>query len=133
MWFSQMVRSPKTLTVIIACIIFGAAYMAFADARENFNVPTSTFGGMQLWEDLRVHSEWRIQRNVVTGHYRLLDDGDIRRAWGSWDECNRALDEARATYDLEPGSDHAVVLLHGLGRTKSMYRSLARDLEAAGY
>lgn len=133
MWFSQMKRSPKTLTVVVACIVFGVAYIAFADARDNPNVPTSTFGGMQLWEDLRVLSEWRIQRNVVTGHHRLLDDGDVRRAWGSWDDCNRALEEARATHDLKPGSDHAVVLLHGLGRTKSMYRSLAASLEAEGY
>lgn len=129
--------SPRTLLIVLACLIFGIAYMALAEepsqAGDNINVPTGTFGGMQLWEDLRVLSGWRIQRNVVTGHHRLLDDGDVRRAWGSWDECDRALNSARAAHNLKTRSDHAVVLLHGLGRTKSMYKSLAAKLEADGF
>lgn len=133
MWFSQMIRSPRALAFILACLIFGAAYIALAEARDNPNVPLPTLGGMQLWEDLRVLSDWRVQRNVVTGHHRLLDDGDIRRAWGSWEDCNRVLDEARTAHNLKPASDHAVILLHGLGRTRSMYKSLVADLEAEGY
>ncbi len=123
--------------MILACLIFGIAYMALAEERsqasEKINVPTGTFGGMQLWEDLRVLSGWRIQRNVVTGHHRLLDDGDVRRAWGSRGECDTALNSARMAHNLKARSDHAVVLLHGLGRTKSMYNSLAATLEAEGY
>lgn len=130
-------KSPKILLALLACLIAGTAYIDLVEepsqASDNINVPTGTFGGMQLWEDLRVLSGWRIQRNVVTGHHRLLDDGDIRRAWGSRDECDKALNSARAAHNLKASSDHAVVLLHGLGRTKSMYKSLAARLEAEGY
>lgn len=133
----QMMKSPKKILVVLACLVFGAAYMALAEERslagEKPNIPTGTFGGMQLWEDLRVLAGWRIQRNVVTGHHRLLDDGDVRRAWGSWEDCETALNSARSVHNLKPASDHAVVLLHGLGRTKTMYRSLAAKLEAEGY
>lgn len=133
----QMMKSPKTILVVLACLVFGTAYIALADesspADQNINVPIGTFGGMQLWEDLRVLSGWRVQRNVVTGHYRLLDNEDVRRAWGSRDDCDAVLNKARSEYDLKPTSDRAVVLLHGLWRTKSMYRSLATRLEAEGY
>lgn len=104
-----------------------------AKPQQNFNIAMPTFGGMQLWEDLRVLSGWRVQHNVVAGHYRLLDNNDVRRAWGSLEACNTVLDTARDEHGLKPKSQHAVVLLHGLGRTKSMYGSFADSLEAAGY
>ena len=37
------------------------------------NVPILTLGDKQFWGDVFVHAGWRIQENVFTGHYRLLD------------------------------------------------------------
>lgn len=123
--------------LLMACLILGCAMKASAEEthvpEQNPNIPLPTFGGMQLWEDLRVLSGWRVQHNVVAGHYRLLDDTDVRRAWGSEEACNAELDLARSEHALAPRSSHAVVLLHGLMRSKSMYRSLTTRLEAQGY
>ena len=33
-----------------------------------------TLGGRQLWGDVAVFHDWRIQKNILTGHYRLLDE-----------------------------------------------------------
>jgi pimeloyl-ACP methyl ester carboxylesterase len=117
--------------------MFGLAFVATAEEpaepEPNFNLAIPTLGGKQLWEDLRVLSGWRVQHNVMTDHYRLLDASDVRRAWGSREACNAALDAARETEGLVPRSTHAVVLLHGLWRSKSMYEDFADDLEDAGY
>lgn len=131
-----MMRRLILTTCLIACLILTFAAGASADEatpQQNLNVPLPTFGGMQLWEDLRVLSGWRVQHNVVASHYRLLDNKDVRRAWGSEEACNAALDVARSEHALAPRSSHAVVLLHGLMRSKSMYRSLKTKLEAQGY
>ena len=55
-------------------------------------VPMPTMGGKQFWSDELFFHQWRIQRNVLTGHCRLLDGRDFRHAWGTYDECEAALD-----------------------------------------
>lgn len=47
------------------------------------NVKTSTMGGELWWNDLAKCDGWRVQRNSLTGHCRILDDQNIRHAWGS--------------------------------------------------
>ena len=47
-----------------------------------------TLGGKQFWTDELIHGGWRIQRNVLSGHFRLLDADNQRRAWGSWEGCH---------------------------------------------
>ena len=41
--------------------------------------PVPTLGGMQFWADELFFHQWRIQRNVITGHCRLLDGKDLLR------------------------------------------------------
>ena len=53
----------------------------------NINFPTVTGGGKQFWSDELVFHRWRIQLNVISGHYRLLDENDYRHAWGTFDQC----------------------------------------------
>ena len=48
------------------------------------NVPFPTAGGEVFWTDLAEIDGWRVQRNTVTGHCRLLDPENIRRAWGTY-------------------------------------------------
>ena len=43
-----------------------------------------TLGGRQFWSDRLVYGGWRIQENFLTGHSRLLDAGNVRRAWGTF-------------------------------------------------
>jgi hypothetical protein len=102
--------------------------------RPRLNLPLPTFGGAQLWADLRWRAGWRLQENVATGHCRLLDPANVRRAWGSRAACLAILDER-----VPPGAPSAapdrplVVLLHGMGRTRVSFARMRRELEAAGW
>ncbi len=46
----------------------------------NINFPT--LGGYVFWNDLAEANGWRVQKNNITGHCRILDNEDVRRAWG---------------------------------------------------
>ncbi len=92
-----------------------------------------TLGGRQLWEDIYVYQKWRIQRNCLTKHCRLLDSWDIRRASGSFDECHRALLRSVQIFQLPPPKDKAVILLHGLLGNKNQFNQMVKMCESEGY
>ncbi len=111
--------------------------MRLAMLKERFgegksNVPAATLGGKQIWGDHFVFCGWRIQRNVLTGHFRLLDADDVRRAWGSYEACRVVFEGERLEKKLAPRSRHLIVLLHGLGRSKDSFRKLAGQLQLTG-
>jgi pimeloyl-ACP methyl ester carboxylesterase len=88
------------------------------------NFPTATMGGVQFWSDELVFRDWRIQQNVYTGHHRLLDGRDFRRAWGTFDECQARLRDLQRELNLQPMKGRAVVTLHGLGRSRDAMNGL---------
>lgn len=47
------------------------------------NVEFPTQGGKRLWSDLSKKAGWRLQHNYLTGFSRILDENNIRKAWGS--------------------------------------------------
>ena len=96
------------------------------------NVPLPTLGGKQFWADVRHFHGWRIQRHVHTVHYRLLDPRNIRRACGTREHCEEALNEIRTRDRLPPMTGKAVIVLHGLIRTRSAMSGLCRFLECEG-
>lgn len=91
-----------------------------------------TLGGVQLWGDELFFHDWRIQRNVLTGHCRLLDGEDRRFAWGSFEQCQTKLEEIKRERNLPPMHGRAVVLLHGLGAFRATMTPLADYLAADG-
>ena len=98
--------------------------------RPNLKLPT--LGAKQFWADeLHVHG-WRIQRNVLTDHCRLLDEKDFRHAWGSYDACKAKLDAIGREKKFPEMKGKAVVVIHGLGRTRSSMRKMARYLKDEG-
>ncbi len=101
------------------------------DEPLNFDMPT--LGGLQFWADEFLYAEWRIQRNVYTGHWRLLDPDDVRRAWGNFAQCRSAFRKIRQQKHLRPDSPHLVMLIHGLGRSRDSFGNLADRLRGAGY
>lgn len=91
-------------------------------------VLSKTLGGRQFWADVQFFHQWRIQRNVLTGHYRLLDEDDYRHASGTLEECRQALADIREADDLPPMSGEAVILIHGLIRSPKSMSKLKRRL-----
>ena len=98
--------------------------------RPNLKLPT--LGAKQFWADELHFHGWRIQRNVLTDHCRLLDEKDFRHAWGSYDACKKKLDAIRRERKLPAMKGKAVVVIHGLGRTRSSMRKIARYLKNEG-
>ena len=92
-------------------------------------VAMPTMGGMQFWADLRYRAGWRIQQHVLTGQLRLVDAQGRRVMTGSMGACTEALSAAA----LPPNPARAVVLLHGLGRTRRSFHRLTRVLEESGH
>jgi len=56
------------------------------------NIDMKTKGGHVFWDNMAVSNGWKIQKNKLTNHCRILDPQDIRRAWGSETVMMNALD-----------------------------------------
>lgn len=97
------------------------------------NAAWPTLGGKQFWADRHIFAGWHVQENVYTGHCRLLDARDVRQAWGTYEACRVALEEARQKLGFKPRSPRLAVLLHGLFRSKDSFGLLVKSLEEAGY
>lgn len=93
---------------------------------------TQTLGGVQLWADELCFHDWRIQRNVLLGHYRLLDGEDRRYARGSFEHCRQKLDEIKRERNLPPMKGRAIVMLHGLAGWRNTMTPLADYLRENG-
>jgi pimeloyl-ACP methyl ester carboxylesterase len=96
------------------------------------NVAAKTMGGKQFWTDEMVRGEWRIQKNCVTGHYRLLDDQGVRKTWGKWEHCKQEWDELDKAGELPALKKKVVLVLHGLVRSRDSMTGIAEFLADEG-
>ncbi len=92
-----------------------------------------TLGGRQFWGDVRFFRGWRIQQNVFTEHYRLLDPRDHRHAFGSLQKCIDHLEQVKSAQKLPPMSGKAVIVIHGITRSSKTFTVMRPTLEKAGY
>lgn len=92
-------RNPASWTMVVAvCGLFreseiikmtigeDALEIVEAITFENLNVPKNvTGGGRMFWKTLEGKKQFRIQKHLLTGHYRVIDGNDKR--WiSSFDE-----------------------------------------------
>lgn len=126
----------RQFQVAVAAWCAGGASLTYAAghrprrAQSLPNVPMVTAGGQQMWTDLRYLADWRIQRHALTGHHRLIDPKDVRRAWGSLEACESELAKVAQEESLGPPTGTAVILLHGLFRTRDCMARLGKHIEA---
>ena len=78
----------------------------------------------QFWADVWFFHDWRIQCHALTGHYRLLDGSNRRHASGTYEQCRDKMDEIRTRDKLPPMEGKAIIVLHGLFRTRSSMATL---------
>ena len=97
------------------------------------NSTSRTLGGRQFWSDVRFFRGWRIQQNVFTEHYRLLDPENRRHSHGTLKECETTLSSIRKAQQLPSMRGRAAILVHGLIRSSRSFDMLARKLELGGY
>ncbi len=103
-----------------------------ADPSMPAAIPGATLGGRQFWADEVFFHQWHIQRNVYTGHCRLLDGDSHRHASGTYEDCLAALGRIKVRDRLPPMRGKAVLLLHGLGRSHAAMDKLALYLRQQG-
>ena len=92
-----------------------------------------TFGGGQFWEDVFFYQKWRIQRNYKEKVYRLLDPWDIKRAEGSFEDCRKSFVHFIEVYQLSRQKGHMIIMLHGLGDSKNIFKPMWRRALKEGY
>lgn len=92
-----------------------------------------TMGGGHFWEDVFFYQKWRIQRNFVTKRCRLLDNWDIRRHEGSFEECRKAFIKYIDAYQLARQKGHMIIMIHSLGQSKNIFRPLWREALKKGF
>jgi hypothetical protein len=91
-----------------------------------------TAGGKQFWADVWYFHDWRIQCHALTGHYRLLDGSNRRHASGTYEACRDKMDEIRTRDKLPPMEGKAIIVLHGLFRTRTSMATLGGALSKSG-
>ncbi len=92
-----------------------------------------TFGGGQFWEDVFFYQKWRIQRNLESKKYRLLDAWDIERHRGTFEECRKAFVKFIDIYQMPRQKGPMIVMLHGFAESKNIFRPLWRKALKKGY
>ena len=97
-----------------------------------WNAALQTMGGKQFWTDVEHLDGWRVQEHASTGHFRLLDDKDIRRAWGNELHCRQTLATAKNERNLKTSRGTVVLTIHGLIRSRDSMESLAEYVRAHG-
>lgn len=102
---------------------------------EDFDIMallSKTGGGKQFWADVWFFRDYRIQCHALTTHYRLLDGANHRLASGTFEACRDKLDEIRKRDKLEPMTGKALILLHGLFRTRGAMTAMCKSVNDAG-
>ena len=87
-----------------------------------------TFGGSYFWEDVFFYQKWRIQRNHTSKKFRLLDNWDIRRFEGSFEECRKAFVKYINAFEITRQKGHMVIMIHSLGQGKNFFKPLWREV-----
>lgn len=128
-----MTRISSRFIVVLLTVLCGTeSVLGQTVPGTNLNITTPTGGGKQFWTDRFVHHGWRIQRNIYTGHHRLLDDKNFRRAWGTYDGCREEFEHLRIKGNLPPVRGKVVVTVHGLGRTRESMAGIGKYLAQEG-
>ncbi len=73
------------------------------------NIEFPTNGGSLLWKDMAEKNGWRLQYNYLTGLSRILDENNIRKAWGSPVVMEEKFKRLTRSEFLEPGDVVGVV------------------------
>ena len=59
------------------------------------NWDRATGGGPVWWNTLDSYKGWKLQQHKMTGHCRILDDSDVRRAWGEETKMRQSFDDVK--------------------------------------
>ena len=115
-------------TALGASLLATSPSAAVGQQAKSPSLKIPTLGGAQFWTDQVILHDWRIQRNQLTKHCRLLDGKNYRHTWGSFEHCQATLQKLQKQLKLPAVEGKVVIVLHGLGRTRNSMNSIAQYL-----
>jgi len=127
--------SRRRLLVSSALVIVAAGCTSVVRAEPRTRLLAGglpTLGGRFVWSDEVVLYNWRIQKNAVIGHYRLIDPNDRQQVMGTFERCQAQLEEIKKEQNFPPLPKDVVIVLHGLGAARQFMDGLAAHLETEG-
>jgi hypothetical protein len=130
--FWVFVAASLAANRVIAQTNVEATPRAVAPTELLMDLASQTSGGKQFWADRWFFHDWRIQRHALTGHCRLLDGTNRRHAWGTFEACHETLEDIRRRDKLPAMQGKAVIILHGLFRTRSSMSRLREAIADGG-
>ena len=96
-------------------------------------LPVGTLGGKQFWTDELVHGSLADPDEMCC---RVISDcltpDNKRRAWGTWEHCQDQWKTSGRANTIPPLKPKVVLVLHGLGRTRSSMADLVEYLTKHG-
>jgi hypothetical protein len=107
--FSQNLKAVDPYTVGKNTIEIGVylikAYKAIGGSDiEMGNVPTEVLNTHTWWRTLDSCDGWELQEHKITGHCRIIDDIDHRRAWGGREPMKRLFEQMKMEYEKAGGT-----------------------------
>ncbi|MCQ2396993.1 MAG: alpha/beta fold hydrolase [Lentisphaeria bacterium] len=114
---------------------------------STFNIETPTFGGNTFWENHEA-GKWKLQINIISGWWRILDENNVRKARGTTEEQLENLLRNRPTSAFSNYFDRgyrfaktaarhrngrSAILIHGWGVRANSMQELATALSNEGY
>ncbi|MFI3242595.1 MAG: hypothetical protein R3Y43_08530 [Alphaproteobacteria bacterium] len=92
-----------------------------------------TLGGNFFWEDVFFYQKWRIQRHYKKKTCRLLDNWDIRRFEGEFNECYKEFLKSIELYEISKQSGHMIIMLPSFFESKNVFKPLWREILKENY
>ncbi|MBQ6617172.1 MAG: hypothetical protein IJH67_12465 [Thermoguttaceae bacterium] len=63
--------------------------------QDFYNWDRSTAGGDVWWDNIDQFRGWKLQQHKLTGHCRILDESNVRRAWGTESNMRKSFDDVK--------------------------------------
>lgn len=63
--------------------------------QDFYNWDRSTAGGDVWWDNIDQFRGWKLQQHKLTGHCRILDESNVRRAWGTESNMQKSFDDVK--------------------------------------
>ena len=73
---------PITVTVSVSKALISAYALVGNSDISMPNAPLPVTNAHMWWNTLDSCADWELQEHIITGHCRIIDDIDYRRAWG---------------------------------------------------
>lgn len=86
------------------------------------NIPLKTNGGEKFWITISEYNGWKLQKNMITQHARILNEKNIRIAWGTYNGMKKAMDRLSEEIDNIIAKDDSIKLMEELEKLNELLR-----------